>query len=115
MKGNFKIFKVMSLFSSKCQKVVIPQLIDKVDGILEREGEFCPLCDCKNESRNTATIKAVVVIIIVAVSLLSLYMVFLLCLEPVLAKGPAGVPVGGTAGYREHRDSDTGFPSEAVS
>ncbi|XP_061167463.1 proton-transporting V-type ATPase complex assembly regulator TMEM9-like isoform X1 [Saccostrea echinata] len=51
-------------------------------------GEVCALCECLYESRNTTVIKVVVIFIICVVALLFIYMCFLLCLDPLIAKRP---------------------------
>lgn len=51
-------------------------------------GEVCALCECQYESRNTTAIKVVVIFIICVVSLLFIYMCFLLCLDPLITKRP---------------------------
>ncbi|BET03490.1 TMEM9 [Nesidiocoris tenuis] len=48
--------------------------------------ELCPRCECKYESRNTTIIKVVIAIIIWVISILVIYMFFLLCLDPLLNK-----------------------------
>ncbi|CAI9735689.1 9 isoform X4 [Octopus vulgaris] len=64
----------------KCEDVVWP--------LPEKATEFCPRCECKYQSRNVTLIKIMVTIIICVVSLLFVYMVFLLCLDPLLVKKP---------------------------
>ncbi|XP_060588211.1 putative protein 2 isoform X2 [Ruditapes philippinarum] len=59
---------------------------------------FCSMCECKYENRNTTTIKVVVIIIICVTSLLLVYMLFLLCLDPLIARRPGS--------YQEHMDED---------
>ncbi|XP_053398022.1 proton-transporting V-type ATPase complex assembly regulator TMEM9-like isoform X2 [Mercenaria mercenaria] len=59
---------------------------------------FCSMCECKYENRNTTTIKVVVIIIICVTSLLLVYMLFLLCLDPLIARKPGA--------YQEHMDED---------
>lgn len=66
-----------------CVNVILPQV---GDDIKIKEKEFCPLCECKYESRNTTTIKVVVIIVIWIISLLVIYMLFLVCLDPLLNK-----------------------------
>lgn len=46
----------------------------------------CPQCQCRYESRNTTVIKVVVIIVIWIISLLVIYMLFLICLDPLLNK-----------------------------
>jgi len=48
------------------------------------QDRFCPRCVCNYEVRNTTTMKIVVIIIMVAISLLFIYMSFLLCLDPLM-------------------------------
>ncbi|XP_031640775.1 uncharacterized protein CG1161 isoform X2 [Contarinia nasturtii] len=67
-----------------CDGVVLPRLKDKIP--LSKGPEFCPRCECKYENRNTAIIKVVVIIVIWVISLLVVYMLFLICLDPLLNK-----------------------------
>ena len=53
---KYKLSK--KLHFSDCDNVVLPDVIDKING---KEREFCPRCDCKYESRNTTTIKVKVI------------------------------------------------------
>lgn len=64
-----------------------------------KEQEFCPRCECKYENRNTAIIKVVVIIVIWVISLLVVYMLFLICLDPLLNKRIK-------ANYQEHTNED---------
>jgi len=64
----------------KCDSVVLP----KMPANFTKSREFCPLCECKFESRNTTTIKWVVILIICIISVLCIYMAFLSCLDPFL-------------------------------
>ncbi|ESO04896.1 hypothetical protein HELRODRAFT_191505 [Helobdella robusta] len=61
----------------KCENVVPEKL---------QSDNFCVKCDCQWQRRNTATIKVVVIFIVCVVSLLVMYMIFLLCLDPLLNK-----------------------------
>jgi len=72
-----------------CRDAVLPNLPYDVRG---RENEFCPRCDCKYESRNTTTIKVVVILVMWVIMVLVVYMGFLQCLEPLISKrrGPIG-------------------------
>lgn len=67
--------------NNDCDGVVITAIDDKT-----RNEELCPRCECKYESRNTTIIKVVVAIVIWIISLLVIYMFFLLCLDPILNK-----------------------------
>ncbi|ESO87238.1 hypothetical protein LOTGIDRAFT_183671 [Lottia gigantea] len=58
----------------------------------------CARCECKYESRNTTTIKVVVIFIICVVSLLFVYMLFLLCLDPLITHRPTR--------YVQHADEE---------
>jgi hypothetical protein len=69
---------------------------DKIKG---KEQEFCPRCECKYENRNTTVIKVVVIIVIWIISLLCIYMLFLMCLDPLLNKRAK-------ANYQEQIDVD---------
>lgn len=66
-----------------CDYVVLPKLGSEVQ---EKAKEFCPRCECKYESRNTKTIRWVVIFIIGIISFLFVYMGFLMLLDPLLHK-----------------------------
>ncbi|KAK8737335.1 hypothetical protein OTU49_004449, partial [Cherax quadricarinatus] len=80
-----------------CDNVVLPKVADDIRG---REQEFCPRCECKYESRNSTTIKVVVILVIWIISLLVVYMGFLLCLDPLLNKRRS------QPSYQEHTNED---------
>ncbi|KAH9505565.1 Transmembrane protein 9 [Bulinus truncatus] len=61
-----------------CEHVVLP-LSPKLS---------CSRCLCRTETRNTATIKVVVIFIICVISLLFVYMLFLMCLDPIIQRRP---------------------------
>ncbi|CAF0777630.1 unnamed protein product [Adineta steineri] len=63
-----------------CQRVVFRSIQASPDF----QEKFCPRCVCNYEVRNTTTMKVVVIIIMVAISLLFIYMSFLLCLDPIM-------------------------------
>jgi len=72
-----------------------------VDSALrEKAAEFCPRCECKYETRNTTTIRVCVILLIWVVALLTLYMGFLRCLDPLLNKRR------GIVKYEEHMNED---------
>ncbi|KAK7865457.1 hypothetical protein R5R35_002335 [Gryllus longicercus] len=79
-----------------CDNVILPQVGDEIKG---KEQEFCPRCECKYESRNTSIIKYVVIIVIWIISLLVIYMLFLICLDPLLNKRMKG-------NYQEHTNEE---------
>lgn len=81
---------------SNCDGVILPHLEGKIKG---KEQEFCPRCECKYENRNTAIIKVVVIIVIWVISLLVVYMLFLICLDPLLNKRIKN-------SYQEHTNED---------
>lgn len=59
----------------------------KCENVLPQEMQtekFCQRCDCQWQRRNTGTIKVIVIMIVCMISLLVIYMVFLLCLDPLL-------------------------------
>lgn len=66
-----------------CDGVVLPQLGPTMQG---KAKEFCPRCECKYESRNTSTIRWVVIFIIGIISFLVVYMGFLMLLDPLIHK-----------------------------
>lgn len=84
-----------------CDFVVLPE-IAKTRDITGKEGEFCPRCECKYESRNLQIIKVVVIVILWVVSLLVIYMLFLMCLDPLVNKRKR------SATYQEHTSVDDG-------
>ncbi|XP_074662404.1 proton-transporting V-type ATPase complex assembly regulator TMEM9-like isoform X2 [Tubulanus polymorphus] len=79
---NRRIYVQTNILSDfcKCKFVVNPPA--------DRVKEICPTCECKFEVRNTTTIKVVVIFIICVVSLLVIYMLFLLCLDPLMNRRP---------------------------
>uniref|UniRef100_A0A182WJN6 TMEM9 family protein n=1 Tax=Anopheles minimus TaxID=112268 RepID=A0A182WJN6_9DIPT len=88
-----------------CDGVILPRLVNKVKG---KEQEICPRCDCKYENRNTTIIKVVVIIVIWIISLLVIYMLFLMCLDPLLNKRVK-------ANYQEHTNEDVIIASDSIS
>ncbi|XP_077999884.1 putative protein 2 [Glandiceps talaboti] len=54
--------------------------------IVQREEKFCLLCECKYEIRNTTTIKVMVIFVVTLISFLFVYMVYLLCIDPLICK-----------------------------
>ncbi|KAL3285376.1 hypothetical protein HHI36_019482 [Cryptolaemus montrouzieri] len=79
-----------------CMDVVITKIANQLNG---KEGEFCPRCQCKYENRNTTIIKVVVIIVIWIISVLVIYMAFLIILDPLLNKRMKG-------SYQEHTNED---------
>ncbi|XP_025099216.1 transmembrane protein 9-like [Pomacea canaliculata] len=75
----------------RCEDVVPPMMS-------AARGDICHYCECNYESRNTTTIKVVVIFIICVVSLLFVYMLFLLCLDPLIQRRPPH--------YTEHTDEE---------
>ncbi|XP_035231225.1 uncharacterized protein CG1161-like isoform X2 [Stegodyphus dumicola] len=86
----------------KCEGVVMPQADEYLRA---KEKEFCPRCECRYERRNTTTIFVVVIIIIWVISLLTVYMLFLMCLDPLLNKRRTA--------YQEHTNEEVTL-SEAI-
>ncbi|UJR22799.1 hypothetical protein I4U23_025830 [Adineta vaga] len=68
-----------------CQLVVFRS----IEASKDFKEKFCPRCVCNYEVRNTTTMKVVVIIIMVAISLLFIYMSFLLCLDPIMNQNKA--------------------------
>lgn len=68
--------------NNDCDSVILPPTNGlQVNNHTEK---FCPTCQCKYESRNTTTIKFVVIVVVWVISLLLIYMMFLICLDPLL-------------------------------
>ncbi|KYM99618.1 hypothetical protein ALC62_09620 [Cyphomyrmex costatus] len=85
----------------KCESVVLPKLGEQIKG---KEEVFCSRCDCKYENRNTTIIKIVVIIVIWVISLLVIYMLFLICLDPLLNKRIH--KASANIGYHEHNNEE---------
>lgn len=81
---------------SNCDGVILPTLPEIMKN---KTSEFCPRCECKYENRNTGIIKVVVIIVIWVISLLVVYMLFLICLDPLLNKRIKN-------SYQEHTNED---------
>ncbi|VDK72321.1 unnamed protein product [Onchocerca ochengi] len=86
----------INAFSCKPQTVVKPNVLNIVDAA--HLDAFLANCDCKHESRNTVLLKVVVIFVICVVFVLSTYMLFLICLDPMLRKQRHSVP------YRQQND-----------
>ncbi|VDN58244.1 unnamed protein product [Dracunculus medinensis] len=78
------------------QAVVKSNVLDIVDGV--HLDAFLANCDCKYESRNTVMLKVVVIFVICVVFILVTYMLFLLCLDPMLRRQKQSIP------YRQQND-----------
>ncbi|CAH0546664.1 unnamed protein product [Brassicogethes aeneus] len=79
-----------------CQEVILPAIQGELK---EKAQEFCPRCECKYEHRNTTIIQVVVIIVIWVISILVIYMAFLIILDPLLNKKIKG-------NYQEHTNED---------
>ncbi|KAG5866038.1 hypothetical protein JTB14_016829 [Gonioctena quinquepunctata] len=79
-----------------CDGVILPRIGQDIVG---KEREFCPRCECKYENRNTTIIKVVVIIVIWVISILVIYMAFLIILDPLLNKRIKG-------NYQEHTNEE---------
>ncbi|KAK0082509.1 hypothetical protein PV325_010270 [Microctonus aethiopoides] len=90
-----------------CEEVVLPKIKDELNG---QELIFCPRCECKYENRNTTIIKIVVIIVIWVISLLVIYMLFLICLEPLLNKR---IRKNAGSSYQEHTNEEDEIVSAA--
>jgi len=98
------INSTVSAADCDCEHVVVPVLhLDR-----EQIDKFCPRCLCSHETRSVTTIKVAVGIILWVLSLLMVYLLYLVCVEPLLgAKSLSVSSVGrgrnGTP-YRRHND-----------
>ncbi|CAG5119154.1 unnamed protein product [Candidula unifasciata] len=86
--------KIRAVFTSNaggefcdCEHVVLPLV-----------KQNCAHCLCSIENRNTTTIKVVVIFIICVVSLLFFYMLFLICLDPLIQRRPTS--------YQQHTNEE---------
>lgn len=66
-----------------CAGVILPIVGEEIKG---HEQEFCPRCECKFETRNTTIIMVVVIMTLWLLTMLSSYMGFLMCLDPLIKK-----------------------------
>ncbi|CAB3226449.1 unnamed protein product [Arctia plantaginis] len=66
-----------------CEGVILQIVGDELKG---HEQEFCPRCECKYETRNTTIIMVVVIMMLWVLTMLSGYMGFLMCLDPLINK-----------------------------
>ncbi|KAL0902134.1 hypothetical protein ABMA27_000078 [Loxostege sticticalis] len=79
-----------------CDEVIVMRVSEEVRARLQ---EYCPRCECKYETRNTTVILVVVVMVLWVLMLLSVYMGFLLCLDPLIKRKRAKT-------YREAGDGE---------
>ncbi|VDM16494.1 unnamed protein product [Hydatigera taeniaeformis] len=84
---------VKSISSDKWYKRLSVMNFSTCPIMLEDKSDLCPYCDCKYQVRNTTTIKVVVILIVVILSTLSLYLVFMLILEPIFASRGRKTPL----------------------
>lgn len=87
----------LASISSNCEVVMIPLVADKLN--VSEMREFCPRCECKYQNRNTTIIRYVVIIVIWVISILVVYMLFLIILDPLLNKRVKG-------NYLEHTNEE---------
>ncbi|CAH2035735.1 unnamed protein product, partial [Iphiclides podalirius] len=66
-----------------CYGVILPKMSEEVNA---RAQEFCPRCECKYEIRNTTVIMVVVIMVVWVLTLLAGYLIFLMCLDPLINK-----------------------------
>ncbi|XP_053623696.1 proton-transporting V-type ATPase complex assembly regulator TMEM9-like isoform X2 [Plodia interpunctella] len=66
-----------------CEMVVLPHVGISIKG---RGQALCPQCECKYEMRNTRVIMIVVILVLWLLMLLSIYMAFIMCLDPLMKK-----------------------------
>ncbi|CAG2105870.1 unnamed protein product [Medioppia subpectinata] len=83
--------------------------VEAVDHYNRRPIEV-PRCECKYESRNTSTIRFVVIFIIGIISFLVVYMAFLSLLDPLIHKHAVA-----TRNYEQHVDEEVSMDEQVVS
>jgi len=81
-----------------CDNVVLPALTTKLSDDLS--SKFCLRCTCKYETRDTTMIQVVVILVICVISLLVVYMGFLLCLDPMMKQPRKDHP------YERHQNDE---------
>ncbi|CAI5442532.1 unnamed protein product [Caenorhabditis angaria] len=82
--------------SCKPANIVKDQVISLIDS--SKIDAFLANCDCRYESRNTVLLKVVVIFVICVIAVLTGYMVFLMCLDPMLRKKRLSIS------YQQHND-----------
>jgi len=86
-----------------CEHVVKPVLgLDK-----EQVDKFCPRCVCQHETRSVTTIKVVVIIILWVMSILVIYLGFLVCVDPLLGGRGLRPRARVSNPYQQHQDDDS--------
>ncbi|CAO4365708.1 unnamed protein product [Caenorhabditis nigoni] len=75
-------------------------VMDQVSNVVDEAhmDAFLANCDCRYESRNTVLLKVVVIFVICVIAVLTGYMVFLMCLDPMLRKKRLSIS------YQQHND-----------
>jgi len=97
---NRKVYINSAVNASECtcQNVVRPLL-----GLDEEQMEkFCPRCNCQHETRSVMTIKVVVGLIIWVLSLLLIYLIYLVFVDPVFRPRLRR----GNTSYQQHTNED---------
>jgi len=91
----------VSALDCNCKHVVVPVLgLD-----MEQTDRFCPRCACKHETRSVMTIKVVVGIIIWVLSMLALYVMYLVFVDPMFRPGLRRPNIS----YQEHQNENDNF------
>ncbi|XP_050538462.1 uncharacterized protein CG1161 isoform X2 [Daktulosphaira vitifoliae] len=96
-----KLYIANVLPSNDCNGVSLP-IFGEVNNTKK---ELCPQCTCIYESRNTTTMKVVVLIVLCVVFVLVSYMFFLLCLDPMIRKRKL------VGAYVEHTNEEDDLPT----
>ena len=86
-----------------CHNVVIPSL-NVEDAVTDSRlpESLCPRCVCRYEQRNTLIIKVVVILIIFIITFLTLYMGYLLFIDPIFVKWKQ-------SSYRQQREEEVNW------
>lgn len=85
---------------------VNPNMCTCVEVVKHASPKLCAQCECKYESRNTTTIKVVVIFTICVVSLLFVYMVFLFLLDHLVSWRPSS--------YQQHISEEVNLDEHSV-
>jgi len=93
-----------------CEHVVKPVLgLDQ-----EQVDKFCPRCVCQHETRSVTTIKVVVIIILWVMSILIIYLGFLVCVDPLLGGRGLRPRTRAANPYQQHQDDNDSINDDSA-
>jgi len=90
-----------------CEKIVVPLLRAENKAFTDELGDkFCLRCSCSFQTRDTTMIQVVVILVMCVISLLIVYMGFLLCLDPMMKQPRKDHP------YERHQNDEDNIFAE---